>query len=145
MLVRLVYVSYANNAMPDSEIKLILEKSQANNKKVKVGGVLIYSDRYFFQCLEGEREEINQTYLRIARDSRHSKCVVIAYSQINSRLFPTWSMAYVSFNGLGNELVFKYSEKGLFKPYEYTAGQATEFLTEVSEVSEMTDAPAMAA
>jgi hypothetical protein len=141
MLVRLVYVSYANTAMPDSEIKQILEKSQVNNKKAKVGGVLIYSDRYFFQCLEGEREEINQTYLRIAKDSRHTKCVVIAYSQINSRLFPAWSMAYVSFNGLGNELVFKYSEKGLFKPYEFTAGQAMEFLAEVSDLSTMTESP----
>jgi hypothetical protein len=141
MLVRLVYVSYANSAMPDSEIKQILEKSQANNKKAKVGGVLIYSDRYFFQCLEGEREEVNQTYLRISNDTRHTKCVVIAYSQINSRLFPAWSMAYVSFNGMGNELVFKYSEKGLFKPYEYTAGQAMEFLAEVSDLSTMTESP----
>jgi hypothetical protein len=137
MLVRLVYVSYANSAMSDSDINQILEKSQTNNKKIKVGGVLIYSDRYFFQCLEGERNDINQTYLRIASDTRHSKCVIIAYSQINSRLFPTWSMEYVSFNGLGNRLVFKYSEKGLFKPYEYTAGQAMEFLTEVSNMSEM--------
>ncbi len=137
MLVRLVYVSYANNAMSDSDISEILEKSQTNNKKIKVGGVLIYSDRYFFQCLEGERNDINQTYLRIAGDTRHSKCVIIAYSQINSRLFPTWSMEYVSFNGLGNRLIFKYSEKGLFKPYEYTAGQAMEFLTEVSNMSEM--------
>lgn len=141
MLVRLVYVSYANTAMPDSEIKQILEKSQANNKKAKVGGVLIYSDRYFLQCLEGEREEINQTYLRIAKDSRHNKCVAIAYSQINSRLFPAWSMAYVSFNGLGNGLVFKYSEKGLFKPYEYTAAQAMEFLSDVSDLSTMTESP----
>ena len=137
MLVRLVYVSYANSAMSDSDIGQILEKSQTNNRKIKVGGVLIYSDRYFFQCLEGERNDINQTYLRIANDTRHSKCVIIAYSQINSRLFPTWSMEYVSFNGLGNRLVFKYSEKGLFKPYEYTAGQAMEFLTEVSNMSEM--------
>ena len=137
MLVRLIYVSYSNNNMSDQDIQDILEKSQANNKKVKIGGVLIYSDRYFFQCLEGEREEINQTYLRIAKDSRHTKCVVIAYSQINSRLFPTWSMEYVALNGLGNEFVFKYSERGLFKPYDFTAAQATEFLTEVADVSEV--------
>lgn len=142
MLARLAYVSYANTVMTDSEIKKILEKSQANNKKAKVSGVLIYSDRFFFQCLEGEREEINQTYLRIANDTRHSKCVVIAYSQIHSRLFPAWSMAYVSFNGLGNDLVFKYSEKGLFKPYEYTAGQAMEFLGEVSDLSTMSETTA---
>lgn len=142
MLVRLVYVSYANTAMSDADISQILEKSQTNNKKIKVGGMLLYSDRYFFQCLEGERSDINQTYLRIAKDSRHSKCVVIAYSQINSRLFPTWSMEYVSFNGLGNKLVFKYSEKGLFKPYEYSAGQATEFLAEVAEMFEMPDVTA---
>jgi hypothetical protein len=39
MLVRPVYVSYANAAMSDSDLDRILEKLQTNNKKIEVGGV----------------------------------------------------------------------------------------------------------
>ncbi len=132
MLVRLIYISYANNEMSDADIKQILEKSKVNNGSRKVTGLLMYSDRYFFQCLEGERRDVNQTYLRIAADPRHSKCVLIDYSQIDARLFPTWSMDYVAFNGSNNEMVLRYSENGLFQPYDFTASQANAFLREVA-------------
>jgi hypothetical protein len=132
MLVRLIYVSYANNVMSDEDIKKILEISKINNKSKMVTGLLMYSDRYFFQCLEGERRDVNQTYLRIASDPRHSKCVLIDYSEINSRLFPTWSMDYIAFSGSSNEMILRYSENGLFQPYDFNAGQSNAFLLEVA-------------
>ncbi|MEQ1532617.1 MAG: BLUF domain-containing protein [Sideroxydans sp.] len=132
MLVRLIYISYSNTEMSDENIKQILDKSKINNSAKKVTGLLLYSDRYFFQCLEGERRDVNQTYLRIAADPRHSKCVLIDYSEVNSRLFPTWSMNFVGFSGSDNEMVLRYSENGLFQPYDFSAGQANAFLLEVA-------------
>jgi hypothetical protein len=135
MLVRLIYISYANTEMSEAEISSILETSKINNGSRKITGLLMYSDRYFFQCLEGERREVNQTYLRICADKRHTRCVLIDYSQVNSRLFPNWAMDHVRFNGVNNELVLKYSENGLFQPYDFTAAQANEFLHEVAEMA----------
>ncbi len=132
MLVRLIYISYAKQDMSDADIKQILEKSKINNKSKHVTGLLMYSDRYFFQCLEGERRDVNQTYLRIAGDPRHSKCVLIDYSEVSARLFPTWSMDYVAFNGSNNEMILRYSENGLFQPYDFNSAQANAFLNEVA-------------
>lgn len=133
MLVRLIYISYAHTEISEAELNVILEQSRINNGKKKITGLLMNSDRYFFQCLEGERRDVNQTYLRIAADTRHAKCMLIDFSQVNSRLFPVWSMEHVAFNGANNELVLKYSENGLFQPYEFTAAQANEFLQEVAQ------------
>ncbi|GAB1234380.1 BLUF domain-containing protein [Ferrigenium sp. UT5] len=132
MLVRLIYISYSKNDVSEADLKQILEKSKINNKSKFVTGMLMYSDRYFFQCLEGERRDVNQTYLRISSDPRHSKCVLIDYSEISARLFPTWSMDYVAFNGNNNEMVLRYSENGLFQPYDFNAAQANAFLHEVA-------------
>ncbi len=133
MLVRLVYVSYAKSVMGDEEIEAILEKSKKNNQRDSITGVLMYSNRYFFQCLEGERTKVNQTYLRIANDVRHNKCVQIKYGDIYTRLFSGWSMEHVAFNGLADEVMLKYSETGLFHPYEFSAGQSLALLTEIAE------------
>jgi len=135
MLVRLVYASYATIVMTDADIDAILQKSKANNVTKNISGILMYSDRYFFQCLEGERKDVNKTYLRIATDSRHMKCMQLEYSQVDSRLFSSWSMEYIAFKGVADEMVAKYSENGFFLPYEFTAGQAVAFLTELSQVA----------
>jgi len=133
MLVRLIYISYANSVMSDEEIQAILEKSKTNNGSKQITGLLMYSERYFFQCLEGERRVVNQTYLKISADTRHSRCVLIDFSQVDSRLFPSWEMNFVAFNGVNNQMVRKYSENGLFQPYDFTARQANAFLHEVAQ------------
>ncbi len=135
MLVRLVYVSYANSVMSEKEVDDILAVSKVNNSNKNISGVLMYSDRYFFQCLEGERKDVNKTYLRIAADTRHTRCMQIEYSQINCRLFANWSMEYVAYNGVADQLFAKYSENGLFMPYEFSAGQAVSLLTELSQAA----------
>ena len=135
MLVRLIYASYSTTNLGAQDITQILQTSQKNNSMKKIGGVLFYSDRYFLQCLEGERHAVNETYLRIAADSRHAKCVMIDYNAIASRLFPRWAMEHASFyGGLDNELVIKYSEMGLFQPFQFTPQQANAFLAEVAVI-----------
>ncbi len=135
MLVRLIYASYSTTNLNTQDITQILQTSQKNNSVKKIGGVLFYSDRYFLQCLEGERHAVNETYLRIATDPRHAKCVMIDYNAIASRLFPRWAMEHVNFfGGLDNELVIKYSEVGVFQPFQFTPQQANAFLAEVAVI-----------
>lgn len=135
MLVRLIYVSYSSIELTDEDVAQILATSRINNKNCNITGLLMYSDRYFFQCLEGERKQVNKTYLRILADNRHSRCLIISYIDIVARLFPNWSMEQVKFNGVSNELVAKYSETGLFQPYDFSATQAEMFLSEVAKLT----------
>lgn len=141
MLVRLTYISYANTEMSEADIRQILETSKVNNKSRMLTGVLMYSDRYFFQCLEGERREVNRTFLRIAVDPRHSKCMLLDFRDITHRLFPNWSMDYVAFNGANNTLMLRYSENGLFQPYDFNATQADAFLHQVAEAANIQQRP----
>lgn len=136
MLVRLNYVSYSNANITDEDIQEILVSSRVNNKNRNITGLLMYSDRYFFQCLEGERKEVNKTYVNILSDSRHSKCTISSYTQVTSRLFPVWAMEQVKFSGVNNALVNKYSESGLFQPHEFSPAQAEAFLADVARISE---------
>ena len=137
MLVRLIYASYSTTDLSKQDIKHILRSSQKNNGEKRISGVLFYSDRYFLQCLEGERHAVNETYLRISLDPRHAKCVLIEYRAVPSRLFPRWAMEHVSFfGGMDNELILKYSETGVFQPFQFTPHQANAFLAEVATISE---------
>ena len=135
MLVRLTYVSYSSIDLTDEDVAQILATSRVNNKNRNITGLLMYSDRYFFQCLEGERKEVNKTYFRILADKRHSRCLIVGYVDVAARLFPSWSMEQVKFNGVGNELVAKYSETGLFQPYDFSTTQAEMFLSEVAQLT----------
>ncbi|MGB8517710.1 MAG: BLUF domain-containing protein [Gallionella sp.] len=140
MLVRLIYSSYSTTNLNSADIAQILQTSQKNNSAKRITGVLFYSDRYFLQCLEGERHAVNETYLRIAADPRHAKCVLIDYNAVPSRLFPKWAMEHASFfGGLQNELIVKYTEMGVFQPFHFTQQQATSFLAEVAAIAATLD------
>ncbi len=135
MLVRLIYASYSTTNLNAQDITQILQASQKNNSVKRISGVLFYSDRYFLQCLEGERHAVNETYLRIAADPRHAKCVLIDYNAVPYRLFPKWAMEHASFfGGLDNELIVKYTETGVFQPFQFTPQQANSFLNEVAVI-----------
>jgi ribosomal protein L18E len=133
MLVRLIYASYANAAMSNQDIADILKSSKINNAKLNISGILMYSNRYFFQCLEGERARVNSKYLRISTDPRHSKCVQLEFSEICKRQFTEWSMEHIEFNGTGDAVLAQYSEIGLFQPFDFTAGQAVALISELAD------------
>ncbi|MHB1670184.1 MAG: BLUF domain-containing protein [Thiomonas sp.] len=73
----------------------ILGKSRRNNISIGVGGLLVMSDGYFFQALEGSRAVVHRTYGRILRDPRHSDSVILGCVEIGKRSFADWSMGYV--------------------------------------------------
>lgn len=54
------------------------------------------------QVIEGERPQINNLYRNIIRDTRHRNCTLLRYSEIRSRDFSDWSMAYTTLDELKN-------------------------------------------
>ena len=97
-LVRLAYVSVSLLAGDPHErrhIADILLTSRRNNTESEVSGALLAADHGFAQVLEGERDAVEATYGRIARDLRHKDIVLILYESIEARKFPDWGMAYI--------------------------------------------------
>ena len=98
-LIRLVYASQSINdqirGSIDPVVGGILAQSRRNNSRSQISGVLYYGDGFFFQCLEGEKSVVEETYARIRSDKRHRHARIIRLQGISERLFSDWSMKYV--------------------------------------------------
>lgn len=73
----------------------ILETARTNNSQKSVTGALLYNSGYFAQVLEGPKQSIEHIFERIQRDTRHGDVTVLECAGIDSRDFPSWSMARV--------------------------------------------------
>ena len=95
----LVYSSMAeldaHDAVDIAMIDEILETARERNTKVDVTGALLFTEGRFVQTLEGEREAVRETYLRITDDPRHSQVEILSAQFSDRRRFKQWSMAFV--------------------------------------------------
>ena len=135
-LYRLIYVSQAISGLEYPDLVEILDKSERNNRKVGITGMLGFGDSMFLQVLEGSRRLVSQTYNRILLDKRHVNAELIDFSEIEYRDFGVWSMKVVQ---LGNQvevraLVLKYSSSDTFSPISMTGKQSLKFLRELTEL-----------
>lgn len=98
-LYRLVYVSMAAPELTDENILTILNTSQSNNEERYLTGFLAHNGDGFMQLLEGPREEVELTFARILKDTRHTNVHQIIGEAITQRSFPNWSMNYHRVDG----------------------------------------------
>jgi hypothetical protein len=91
---QLIYVSLAQKKMLKSDLYIILRKARKNNEHSDVTGLLIYSDEYFLQVLEGKKEVVKKLFKKISDDERHSDIQVLKEREVNERSFSNWKMAY---------------------------------------------------
>lgn len=98
---RLIYKSRTSWDLLSNEVLLELAKTSAgNNAERDITGLLILSGESFLQVLEGPADEVNDLYLRIARDERHGKLRLLRYESISKRLFKDWAMHVVDLDDL---------------------------------------------
>lgn len=85
---------YVSSVVVSGQTDAILEKSQRNNRRDQVTGLLYADTGRFMQVLEGGEEAVRATYARIVRDGRHRALVVLSQRWIETRQFGTWDMAF---------------------------------------------------
>ena len=95
MLYRLIYYSTAKPSLGYQQLKQILLSAEKNNQVNDITGVLLYSDGRFLQILEGTRENLTHTFLRISQDFRHHDAVLVDFVEISERDFPEWTMKLI--------------------------------------------------
>jgi len=113
-VVRLAYISaslLADDPNEREQIADLLLTSRRNNGEAEVTSALLATDRNFVQVLEGEREAVEATYERIARDPRHKDIVLILYESIEVRRFSEWAMAYIGPSQSAEEAVARVTSK----------------------------------
>jgi hypothetical protein len=112
---RLIYKSRAVQDLNWEIVERILNQSKANNALAGITGFLLASRTHFLQVIEGTFEDINDTYLRIARDTRHDQIQLLSYDVIDARLFEEWAMKGVGVFGsnsdIARQLINKYGEQ----------------------------------
>jgi hypothetical protein len=97
-LIHRIYTSIAVSAIEAAELDAILETSRVNNRAADVSGMLLYSDRSFFQVLEGAEEAVDAVYARIAADPRHRDLRTLVLEPITKRGFADWAMGHAEAN-----------------------------------------------
>ena len=94
-LIALVYVSFAQNRkMSDDELKNILTKAREKNQQKDVTGMLLYRNGFFVQVLEGDKQQVEDTFKVIRKDPRHNNLLMLYKNNITERSFEDWSMGF---------------------------------------------------
>ena len=130
-LVRLIYTSTITDVFKVSDIADILKAARANNAATNITGLLSFNRRYFLQCLEGERDEVNKMYHHIATDPRHTKPVIIDYQAIADTEFEIWSMGYLQDVESLRKLFYKHTKNANFDPYKMDSESAKALLLDI--------------
>ena len=81
---QIVYISAAEHAFTDAELKELLFKARKNNDSLEISGMLLFHKGSFIQALEGDKDKVNSLYSKIANDKRHSETRVL-YREIRKR------------------------------------------------------------
>lgn len=94
MLYAITYLSVATTPFTPDALNELLRKARLNNALNDVTGMLLFKNNSFIQVLEGERQAVEETYARIAKDPRHRQLIVMSQEPIAQRSFAAWSMGY---------------------------------------------------
>jgi hypothetical protein len=102
--------------------------------------LLVFDSKYFLQAMEGSQRELSSLYSLLVNDPRHRDLMLLKFGSIESRLFPSWNMAFAPADA-AHRAVFGRRMAGLhFDPYTLHGGSAEalliDFMTVGADLSE---------
>ena len=108
---RLIYKSTAAARIKKDDLRDILYTSLEKNRAAGVNGALLATHSHFLHFLEGGFDEINETFFRIAKDSRHLDIKLVSFGQIEKPIFSQWKMKAFGIFELDIELEEKFKQQ----------------------------------
>lgn len=116
--VRLAYASTAtaNPAHIRNDLLQILDSATRYNSNHQLTGVLLYGNGYFFQCIEGQKHQVDDLYQHLLKDSRHQDITLLSYESREQLRFDQWGLRYVHFEA-PVEHFFSQNHLAVFNPY----------------------------
>lgn len=96
-LVRLTYASTiaSKPAMIRKDLTDLVEITRTYSINHHIHGISYYGNNCFLQCLEGQKNQIDDLYQKILNDQRYANKIVLAYQDIQCQSFKSWNMKYV--------------------------------------------------
>lgn len=144
-MIQICYASRAISEQPQllNDLRNILSEARDFNIRHSITGVLYYADGYFFQCLEGEVEDVEKLLAKLHSDSRHHQIKLFESRSILKASFSEWSMKFVGRNSRIQQYVqsLGYSHFHPYQLYQEDIYRLIDYLTEAkaseTELSEM--------
>ena len=94
-LVHCIYCSTSTNEdFSPADLATLLAECREKNSKADLTGMLLYSDKTFFQVLEGDRSVVEALLEKLTKDKRHKSVTKIILESIEERAFAQWTMGY---------------------------------------------------
>ena len=93
-LVHCIYCSVSTKDFSPADLATLLTECREKNSTAGLTGMLLYSDRTFFQVLEGDRPVVEALLRKLILDKRHERVTKIVLEPIEERLFAHWTMGY---------------------------------------------------
>jgi hypothetical protein len=91
-MLQLIYVSIAHDTH-GGDLRALCAQASRNNVRDEITGVMLIDGGYYLQVLEGPKETVENTFLRIIQDKRHHGLTLLSRRLVTSRHFGTWAMA----------------------------------------------------
>ncbi len=99
------YISTSKKEMSDEELVSLLEQARQTNNNHDITGMLIYSEKSFFQVIEGPSDNIKKIYSIIQKDDRHKNLLILFDEPIYERSFPEWTMGFKRLSDEANKKI----------------------------------------
>lgn len=96
MIYQYVYSSRAGSDFTSVMLENILEKARIHNATLGITGILLFSDGYFVQLLEGRKRAVESLLSKIKNDPQHLGFEPLLEQEADAPIFGNWSMAYVA-------------------------------------------------
>ena len=93
-LVLCIYCSAAAEDFTTDDLTRLLAQCREQNAEKGLTGMLVYSDRTFFQALEGERSVVEALLHKLGSDERHGRITKLILEPIEQRSFDQWTMGF---------------------------------------------------
>jgi len=74
------------------DVQNIISTAKKHNKLNNITGALFYSDGFFLQIIEGDKDQLKSLMANIEKDPRHSNVEYLLDTEIESRSYQAWSM-----------------------------------------------------
>jgi hypothetical protein len=98
--------------------------------------MLLASNGWFLQALEGSRREVSATFARIVRDPRHEVFELIQAGPIDGRMFGQWDMIARALSPKAAPLLDAMTAGGGFDASRLDAAGALRLLLTISSVAD---------
>lgn len=93
---QLIYISTATINFKQPQLLSLLLEARSRNARLGVTGMLLFCEGNFIQVLEGSKEAVDEVFVSIKEDARHTGIIVVNETPVFNRSFAEWSMGFES-------------------------------------------------